>query len=71
MEPPARFTRCMLKKQLCQSLDISPRCLRRWLNERYIDQLTPLGYTPRQKLLTPAQLNYLAAVLDIEAEKGH
>jgi Asp-tRNA(Asn)/Glu-tRNA(Gln) amidotransferase B subunit len=63
------FKRCRGKKEVCRLLDISPRTLANWMNVRYYQELRELGYTPNQKLLTPAQLNYLADKIGLDREE--
>jgi hypothetical protein len=60
---------CIGKCEYAQRLGISRSTLSRWLNHRYLAQLQPLGYTPTQRVLTPAQvckLNELLVEVDDE-----
>ena len=59
------FTEAKSKAEVAQMLNISPATLRKWLNHRYYDELKLFDYNPNQKILTPKQLNYLAAKLDL------
>lgn len=55
---------CIYKYELAIRLRISTRTLSRWLNIRYYNQLTQLGYQKHQKYLTPVQIKFLQKKLD-------
>ena len=63
------FYQVLSKKEIANMLGISSGTLRIWLNERYYEELQEIGYSKRQKLLTPKQLNYLMRKIDFTGEK--
>ena len=54
------------KYEYAQRVGISRRTLGAWLNVRYYDDLTKLGYTKRQKLLLPNQIDFLNQKLCVQ-----
>jgi len=58
----------MSKYEVCRLLNISSNTLHRYLNVMYLDDLKKLDYHPRQKLLTPKQLNFLHKKIDLTNE---
>lgn len=65
MTNPHTFKASKTKSQVAALLQISPATLRRWLNQKYYAEMQSHGYERQQRILTPAQLNYLAAKLDL------
>jgi len=64
MERP--FHRSVTKKELAEMLYISPSTLQRYLNERYLHRLEPIGYNRNSRILMPRILNEIAEILDID-----
>jgi transcriptional regulator with XRE-family HTH domain len=59
------FTKSLSKIEVAELLGVSASTLRNWLNKRYFEELKAYDYDPNQKILTPKQLNYLAAKIDL------
>lgn len=63
-----KFTECLEKWKVAEKLAISNTTLSYYLNNKYLDDLLKLDYHPRQKKLTPKQLNYLKDKIDLQNE---
>ncbi|HCU60215.1 MAG TPA: hypothetical protein DGC94_03840 [Prolixibacteraceae bacterium] len=53
------FYKAMLKNEYARKIGVSGRTLRRYLNERYFEELKEMNYFPEQKFLTPRQIGFL------------
>ena len=60
--PPLR------KSELADLLGITPRTLRRWLNEMYYNELILIGYDKNMVTLTPKIVEWLTEKLCITIE---
>lgn len=49
----------LTKKELCILLQVSPTTLATWLNKTYFKDLEAMGYNKLQRILTPAQTNFI------------
>jgi hypothetical protein len=56
------------KSELADLLGISPRQLRRWLNEMYFAELVPLGYDKNMVTLPPNIVQFLTEKLCITTD---
>jgi hypothetical protein len=54
------------KKELARLCGVNPKTIQIWLNVRYYEELKKLGYTKRQKILLPLQVEYLIGKLVID-----
>jgi len=58
--------RSLYKKELAGYANVSPKTLRRWLNQLYFNEISPLGYVKTEPVLTPVVVKYLCEKLCIE-----
>ena len=68
LRPKQKFSKSLVKSQVAQMLDISPGTLRYYLNVRYYQQLSELGYRKTQIILTPQILNFLVDKLGLDPD---
>jgi hypothetical protein len=57
--------RCVSKYELSILCGVSMSTLKEWMNHRYFDELKKIGYCKDQKLLLPAQVQFLIEKLII------
>ncbi len=57
--------RAMYKYELAKCAGVSPSTFRKWLNHLYIEELTPLGYSKTDSLLSPRVVKFLCDKLVI------
>jgi len=58
-----RITKCMYKYEIAALCCVSMSTFKKWLY-MYDTELKKLDYKPNQKILTPAQINFLNSKLD-------
>lgn len=68
MEESRQNTTGMLKNEYAKQVGIPCSTLRNYMNKLFLIELSKLSYTPRQKYLTPLQVNFLNSVLVITQE---
>lgn len=54
------------KYEIAERIGISPATLKKWLNERYYEELKALGYQKNDHLLSPKIIIYLKEKLCFE-----
>ena len=60
-----RIMKSMTKSELAQAAGVSMKTLQRWLS-RHSDELAILGVRPRDKLLPPVAVRYIAEQYGID-----